>query len=335
LKIFAAIIVLRRLGVLLLGMGWAAIAQCALPTVLVIESYHPEYAWDQQYSRALREQLAGVAELEFFAMDTKRLPTSEFARRADAAWVRYQALQPALVILADDNALRLLGRRFAATAVPVVYLGINQNPRLYFDQPPANISGVLERPFMRRSIAYLNLVMQRRLAKVLVLFDDSPTAQTVLQETFGGTTTQMIGSTVTQIRLIGSEAQWQQAIDAAPAQGFDLIVVGLYHTLRDADGAHVPEQRVLAWSAAHSRLPLFCFWAFSVGPGMTAGGLVLDGYEQGSAAATMARDILQGGKVPRLPLSGSGGVLTFSRSQLQHWGIVLPDRIAEQAQLLP
>jgi len=305
------------------------------PVVLVIESYHTEYVWDQQYTRALHEALDAVAELQFFAMDTKRRPAAEHPTRADAAWQQYLALNPALVVLADDNALKLLGPRLVGRSTPVVYLGINQNPRRYLDLPQPNFSGVLERPFLKRSIAYLNGVMAQPLKKVLVLFDSGTTSQTVFQEEFAGKAAQLIGSAVVQIKLVESETQWQREVTEAPANGYDLIVVGLYHTLVDDQGQHVPEQRVLAWSGQHSVLPLFCFWAFSVGPGMTAGGLVLDGYDQGKAAATMVREVLAGGQLPRLPVSPGGDTLLFSRAQLNHWGIQLPERIARQATLVP
>nr|WP_246480204.1 ABC transporter substrate binding protein [Motiliproteus sediminis] len=268
-------------------------------------------------------------------MDTKRLPPSRHQERAEAAWQYALTVDADLFILGDDNALRFLGPRLADTGKPLVYLGINQNPRRYLGEPRSNVSGVLERPLLKRSIAYLNLVMGRPLDKVLVLFDGGTTSKTVLEESFSGRSLQRIGSTLVDIRLIARQSQWQRTIRNAQAEGFDLIVVGLYHTLVDDEGNHVNEQRVIEWSALHSPLPLFGFWSFSVGAGMTAGGLVLDGYEQGRAAGQMAVNILKGEPPPRLPVTPGSGKLIFSRSQLQRWGIGLPSRLQEEAEFVP
>ena len=41
--------------------------------ILVIQSYHKEYAWDKAYVKALKEKLGIDHKLSFFEMDTKRL----------------------------------------------------------------------------------------------------------------------------------------------------------------------------------------------------------------------------------------------------------------------
>ncbi len=41
-------------------------------TILVIESYHGEYPWDQSYKEGLREVLASKYDLVFFEMNTKQ-----------------------------------------------------------------------------------------------------------------------------------------------------------------------------------------------------------------------------------------------------------------------
>ena len=68
------------------------------------------------------------------------------------------------------------------------------------------------------------------------------------------------------------------------------------------------EQQVLAWASAHSPVPLFCFWEFSVGKGRAIGGLVLDGRDQGAKAAELVNAILAGAQpktlAPRAALRG-------------------------------
>ncbi|MEH6471910.1 MAG: hypothetical protein V7752_11720 [Halopseudomonas sp.] len=304
-------------------------------SVLVIESYHASYQWDADYRRGINDILGDSAELHFFQMDTKRLPTSEHPLRADLAWQAYRDTQPDLVILGDDNALKHLGRRLADTDTPVIYLGVNNNPRNYFSKIPRNITGVLERPLLNRSIIYMREVMEGTLNKVLILFDDGTTAQALLEEQFQGKQQRTVGPVDVHIRLIGNIDDWREAVVSAEALEYDAIVVGLYHTLTEKNGAHVPAQEVITWSSSHTKVPLFAFWEFAVGHDMAIGGLVLDGYTQGKVAATIAADVLAGAPLPRLPQSSDEGQFVFSQTQLDKWGITLPAGFSEISTLLP
>jgi hypothetical protein len=150
----------RPVGVLLLLAivisGNRAFALEPSQVVLVIESYNRDYAWDKGYRSAIEEALGSRYTLEWYEMDTKRLPVGEHQRMADGAWARYLALSPDLVILGDDAALKFLGPRFATVHTPVVFLGINANPRNYLERVPPNMTGVLERPILKRSLVYIN-----------------------------------------------------------------------------------------------------------------------------------------------------------------------------------
>lgn len=320
------------LSLLWLSIGYAVAAK---PQVLVIQSYHADYEWQADYSQAIRDDLSPLADLSFIEMDSKRLSEDGYQAAADRAWLQFQRQQPDLVILGDDNALRLLGPKLANTDTPVIYLGINNNPRHYLPGRPNNISGVLERPLLRRSILHLHRLMDGSMKRVLVLFDDGTTSQTVWEEEFDSIPVRQIGPVEVRVELVGEFQHWQQLVERAQRQGFDAIVIGLYHTLVDAQGQHVPATQVIQWSSEHSPLPMFAFWEFAVGSRMAIGGLVLDGYSQGLEAALIARKVLSGGRLPLIPKSSGEGRFVFSRSQLQRWQLVLPAAVAERAKLVP
>ena len=304
-------------------------------SVLVIESYHASYQWDVDYTRAIRDLLSQTIDLTFFQLDTKRRPLSDHGLRTEQAWDLYLKMNPDLVIIGDDNALNYLGRRFANTDTPVVYLGINNNPRNYLLSRPKNITGILERPLLRRSLIYLLEVMEGSLGKVLILFDDGTTSKTVFTEVFHGNNQLSVGPIDAHIKLISSVDEWRDTITTAPSLVYDAIVVGLYHTITTANGEHVPEKEIINWSSSNTAVPLFGYWKFSVGQDMTVGGFVLDGYSQGELAATMALNVLNGESISLMPQSSGEGQFVFSRSQLTKWGINLPEGIAEKSTFLP
>ncbi len=120
--------------------------------ILVIESYHAEYLWDIEYKKGLTESLGNNHRFSYFEMNTKRILKGQIEQKANLAWQEILNLKPDLVVLGDDNALKFLASRLRNTSIPVVYLGINNNPRNYDLAGAKNITGVLERPLLKRSI---------------------------------------------------------------------------------------------------------------------------------------------------------------------------------------
>lgn len=300
--------------------------------ILVIESYHSGYAWDISYKKGLEEVLGSEHHLIYFEMDTKRLPESEFSLRAAQAWQTYRALSPDLVILGDDNALKLLGPRFRDTDTPVVYLGINANPRIYGVVNATNITGVLERPLIRRSILMLKKILPVR--KALVLLDSRETSKVIQRETFYGKEAFSMAGIEIDIKLIQDYSSWQKQILTAKANGYDVVFPALYHTLSDKNGEYVDPEEVITWTSEHTQIPPFGFWDFSVGADKNIGGYIIYGYQEGRLAGEIALDLLAGnGKHVRAE-TGSQGQFLFSKTQLDKWGIALPEDIRRIAKFL-
>ena len=296
--------------------------------ILVIESYHAGYAWDKSYKQGLREVLGDKFDLEFFEMDTKRIPNSEFKNRARLALDEYRKINPDLVILADDNALQYVGPGLAGTKTPVVYLGINNNPRKYKIVGHKNITGVLERPLLVSSISTIKKIIPE-LKKILILFDSGITSKASLSEIFRNKTSLRFSSDVqADMKMIGDLKIWKKTILSAKQNGYDAVIVGLYHTISE-NGKHVKASDIIEWTSENTPVPPFGFWEFSVGPDKTIGGFVLSGKEQGIAAAKIVLEIMSG-KSPHsiYPVTGKKGALLFSTTQLKKWYLSLSEDIA-------
>ncbi len=300
--------------------------------ILIIQSYHKTFKWDKQYTKALVDQLGKEHKLFFFRMDTKRLPKSKYQKRAELAWKRYLSLKPDYVILGDDNALKYLGERFAKTETPVVFLGINGDPNLYFKNRvlPKNITGVLERPFVAENLVTVQKILPE-LKRVLILFDHGHTSKASIQEFI-----KQIASVDKkelklkyEIKLIAKEEEWKQIIKSAKSAGFGAIFLSTHHTIVNKRGRHVPSETLLRWTNKNTEIPLFAFWNVTVGKGRATGGVLLDGYEQGIAAAGLLQNIIS--PSDNNIATDQAGKIQYSRSELKRWNITLPLSLEKKA----
>ncbi len=280
------------------------------------------------------EKLGTDYQVEIFEMDTKRLPKSEYKKRAQLAWEYYESVKPKLVFLGDDNALRYLAPKFVETDTPVVYLGINNNPKKYGASGQKNITGVLERPLYKQSIQMLKALLGKKPRNVLFLFDDGVTTRAVVSMTFRNKTKLLIQGVPVQVKRVGTLKRWKETVLSAKADGFDAIVTGGYNTIKDDQGVHVPINQVGQWTSAHTPIPMFSFWSFSVAADQTIGGLVLFGKSQGDKAGELALRILQEGVSPGDigPTVSEKGRYFYSKTQLKKWGLTLPESIAAKAE---
>lgn len=291
-------------------------------TVVLINSYHCGYQWVRDYQAGLHEAWGKGVTLVSFDLDTKRLPPEKFPEQAAKALALIDANKPDVVILADDNALKLLCKDVVDRGYPTVFLGINGNPRVY-DLRLERVVGVLERPLNKRVIVSLNDLFDDKFSKLLALFDVSTTSAVLKKQYFKAPTLKFAGYQM-DLKYISTMEEWKEVVLSSKANGYQGIILGLHHTVRHEDGSHVPYREVARWTAEHSPVPLFAFWEFSVAKDMAIGGLVLDGRSQGLVAGRLAKLIMSGSSPSELQtVIADQGKLIFSRSGLKRWGLEL------------
>lgn len=307
----------------------------AVPKILVIESYNKEYGWDASYRRALTHRLSDKYTLSYFEMDTKRLPKDQHEARADLAWQTYLEEKPDLVVLGDDAALQFLAERFAQTTTPVVYLGINRNPRVYIPANAKNFTGVLERPLLKRSIVFIKELIPS-VKNVLVIFDGNLSSEIVKKEVFDNNDTITFYGVRVDVLRLSTLAQWSETLAKAKENGYQAIVFGLFQTVVDDNNRYVEPEKLVRWASDNTPVPPFAFWDFAVGAHKALGGLVLSGYEIGEEAAKIVIDILENKTRPAdiQPVYNNEGHLMFSARQLDKWKIKLPAHIQAVATVM-
>lgn len=298
--------------------------------ILVIESYHPVLEWTSQCEEGIGETLGAGYNIQTFYMDTKRIPETEFAARADAAWQAYLELKPKLVMLGDDNALRLLGKRFAQTKTPVVVFGINNNPRNYFDALPPNITGVLERTPLIPWLRYLRDIFPHA-RNALILMDASMTSASIINVTFQDRTEITVSGMHAEYRIIPGWEEWMSAV--TQRNHYDMIVTPTFHAVRMEDGKDIDIRTLMEWTSAHSSVPVFSNQDYTVSATGAAGAYTLNARAHGAQAAAMAKAILEENKAPDTMMfqTDREGTFVFNREQLKRFGITLPPQIMKAA----
>ncbi|WP_373974276.1 hypothetical protein NT239_11585 [Chitinibacter sp. SCUT-21] len=302
----------------------------ALPLVTVVESYHPENAWDKAYLQGIKSKLDGVAELQFIALDTKRLPTDEHLQQAALALEQIQRQPPAVAILGDDAALALLGPKLSRMNIPSIFLGINANPERYFDgaKLPSNVSGVLERPQYKSSFALIReLIPTAR--RILVLLDQDRSAAILHDDIV------QLKDAHVDVLMVASIDEWKKSIHQAAGK-YDAVLVGTYQALVDEKTQqNIEADVVMKWTNTNSKVPLFGFWDFQVGRDATVGGAVIAGFEQGEVAGKMTKSQLQLPKQSQAIKQGSTARLMLSRTLVERWKLSIPSAMQNRISWLP
>lgn len=312
---------MRATVLLLLVIYVLAGGQATAASILIIESYHKEYAWDKSYNRGIKSIVDENNTFTHFYMDTKTLPIEQFPKQANLAWQTYLKLKPDLVVLCDDNAISLLSHRFGLTDVPVVFLGLNSNPRDYGLTKLSNFTGVLERPILKRSIILAEQILpDKSEKKILVIFDNSKTSKASIEPISPDLAAISIGKVTVDFKLLKQVVEWQELVSNAKKNGYDALFVGLYHTLVDAEQQHVLPNEVILWTQQNAPIPHFGFWDFSIGAQRNIGGYVLDGYLHGQLAGKLISQILQGKSPNQLTYEfDRQGRYLFSLEGLKRW----------------
>ena len=291
----------RKLGWLLSGafvlllMAVIVAHNLAKPRILILHSYGPDYAWTRDVDIGIRRVLAdsGSYVLRWHYMDLKRHPWPESktaagtqARHAIDDW------QPDVLIAVDDDAQEYAAKYYAnKPGIRIVFAGTNGSVAPYGYDKADNVTGILERKplaSLRDALMQLGVVHKGPL-RIVEICDASETVQ--LDHAF------IAGFDWKPLRYSGSHLvetydDWKMAILNAGKEA-DVILTTNYRRLsRSAtDRTLVPPEEVLAWTEAHSTLPLIGVNVFFVEDGgMLA--IATSPFEQGETAARMAREII-------------------------------------------
>jgi ABC-type uncharacterized transport system substrate-binding protein len=234
------------------------------------------------------------------------------------------------VVIANDNyAVRLVVQVMDEEGIPFVYCGLNDSPATYGLVNNPNVTGVLERAHITGTFDWIERVFGPD-ARLTLLFDTSVTTDAYIVDV----NRQLAESPFAGASVYDTDSyeEWQN-IALAAAEDSDVIVLGTYHTLRDANDEPVNENVALTWLTENSTIPVVPFWEFSI-PYGALGGEVISGEVQGYEAAQLAAQILNGTSPGNLDVvTPERGKLILNEAAVAHWNVPIPDDLRAESEL--
>lgn len=282
--------------------------------VMVVHSYHIEYTWTKSIDDGIMSVLRDRGyTVEKYFMDTKQNTDEAFKIKAGReALAKIDSFKPAVVITSDDNAQEYMGKFLVnRNDVSVVFCGVNLDMKIY-NYPAVNVTGVLERPFVRSTIGLLQKVAPG-IKSVTVFTDRSPTSKGFIDYI----TSLELDVKIDQIIESDDLDEWRRTFKTIKS---DAVVTYLYHTVRQ-NGKPVLPKEVMQWTTEQMDRPSVGFFYFAIEDGVLLGH-VESGFEHGELAARQAVEIIDGKKAVEIPvITASKGLIMVNDKTARKLGI--------------
>ncbi len=308
-------------------------AGCAHKKVLLLTDYTPGSPRAVEAHKTVDRELAASNvpyALHTVNLDLNARPNAIWREeRGNTALVRIKAIQPDLVMIAGDEALKALANRIEGSFQKTVFFDVRS------EQPATKLiasgygAGVVENAAVVEALTIMKS-LRPELRGVAILSDRSAAGDAIVG---AFTAARNLPLPVVDIRRVNTQSEWMKAVEALQSQaGVALCVASCSGVLSDAnDGTGVPAHEVLRMTAAASRLPDFSFTGEYVG----AEGVMMAVYvplkEQAAAAGLMANRILfHFGSIQAAGVQRTGKTSVWvNRDRATALGIKLPANLIE------
>ncbi len=333
-RIFCCLIILFLLPVM------AAASQ----RVFIVYSYHPDYFWQQDEERGIRDALKGMDVLfNRYCLDSKRHQEEDWLKQqVKICLEKIKAFEPDVIVTCDDNATRIVGKAFIQLKTPVVFLGLNGEPEDYGlveagkrSHPGGNITGVLERHYYRDAAALLQTILLANNVAIKtldVVTDDSYTSRTLIK--YLRKESWKIPWKRVFLPPVKTFSQYKDQIMEINRAGHAVYIYNL-ETIKDAAGRHVSNKDIISWTSQHLVMPAVAFHAMYLKRGAALCGVVVSGRTQGYYAGLKVRKILKGAAAGDLPMDQPPkGTVIVNVSVARRLGIKIPLEILLSADIV-
>jgi ABC-type uncharacterized transport system substrate-binding protein len=284
--------------------------------MLLVHSYHQGYPWVDTVTEGVRSSIQGTGlELSVFYMDTKRHTDEawkvEAGRRARK---RVDEYRPDIILAADDDAQQYFATFYVNTALPIVFTGVDADPSKY-GYPAANVTGIIERPHFKESLALAKRL--RPIKRIAVLSCHDTTSMLAL----GFMKQEQLDVEVAEWLMVDDFNAWKKAVNRFN-RSVDAIVIRSYQAVRKPGSSeNMAPPDVAAWTREHATIPTIAFHDFEIQGGLLVG-VVKSGQEYGRVPAEYAVRILDGTPPSSLPIvKPQQGIKMINRTTARRLGI--------------
>lgn len=222
---------------LLLGLGEVMAANC-----VYINSYLPGYEWSDRIQHQFEQDIQAQCRITTHYLDAKHETADQLSQKGKEIANLIELAKPDLVIAADDAASAYVVQPFLRnTRTPVVYVGINWDPRPY-GYPMDNATGMTELWPTEEIFRILHHTV-KHLVKLTVISADNPLEKT---DSFHIEQTASRHNVEVEHLFVRRFSEWKQAV--IKAQTADAIHLGTNQSIADWN-----EEEAIAWLKQHNK----------------------------------------------------------------------------------
>jgi putative tryptophan/tyrosine transport system substrate-binding protein len=324
LPIFFLIFLILLLQSAAVGAPSARLSSQDNKKIVILFSYRQGWWAVEDENSGIQEGLATMGYTEDINLEIARLymntkTVNKTTRQMEAAatdlLTRIQAIDPDVLLIMDDDALRHVGGKLLDKDLPVVFGGINllvtdagygwvtdRHRSALADSleyPGHNITGVLERFAVASGFNLLHqIIPQARSA--LFLSDNSTQSRQMLRTAGDQEVLRDLPVRIEKQLFTDSFEEMQQTVLDFQDR-VDCIVMFLPWTFEDRDGRHVSQEQVMQWLLRHNKRPGIAYLDILAEEGFLCG-VVVDLHQQGVHAGVIAGRILNGEQPGSIPI---------------------------------
>ncbi len=310
--------------------------------VLVVNSYHPGWALEEDLVTGIQEGLAREGffagedyRLKVFWMDTKVNHTTPEAIKAQgaAALALIDEWMPDIVFVNNDNAVKYVAVAYAESnpesQLPFIFAGTNIDPSIYvpigsLEHPAGMITGTLERLPFETAFAEAKKVLPNA-TRMLFLSDASPSSVDAKREFDVWYSLHGNDSTLQLVDFVQTNdfEEWKRIVESSQ-NSVDMMGFIGYQQIRDADGRLLPAVEVASWTTSNSDLPELDLIPTDARYGMLMGAGI-SYYKTGMYGGIVGGKVLKGASPDQFPIVDPKVVeLTFNRLRADDLNVTVP-----------
>jgi len=297
--------------------------------ILLLHSYHKGYAWSDEISTTIEEELFPYEDIELSTvyMNTKRITTPLYMEKLSSLYKeQFSKRKFDLIIASDNNAFdfAIKHKNDLFKNLPILFCGVNNFDSKYFydNNLQKNMTGVLEWVDLEKNFSLIT-TLHPNTKKILILNDKSKTGLALKKDLIP-----IINQYKTKLEIEYIDNMNIEKIEnKVKTLDKDTVVLFLLFS-KDKQGKYFTYKTGFKKVKEHSSVPIYGVWDFYLEHGLV-GGLLTTGHSQGKAVSKMAIDILENNiSISNIPIiTKSPNKYMFNYKELKKHNIKIRDKI--------